>query len=225
MLGISVGYRPDLGAAAYNFGIGEELSVHPELRLKAPDGTLFSDPSQHPFRFELITLSELTSRFVGEWTLLDSIQLLPGESPRVHTFSLTADQLTTFPALPSIISPPDGAHLPPRFSFQATGEYMSLRGSGLSISNLRVTGGQGQSDLRPFASRLPQLFQAITSTDTYEVVGSLSVGGTPATQVQMYLFSTIRSAPRYWTVEVPEPASLGLAGMTLLGMVMLRRRK
>lgn len=224
-LGMQIGYRPDLGETAYDFGVGEELSVYTAIRLMAPDGTVFSNPSQQPFRFELLTLSELTSRFVGEWTLLDSFQLLPGESPRVHPFSITADQLTTFPASPHIISPPDGAHLPPRFSYQATGDRMTIRGSALTISNAKVIGGEGEFDLRPFASSLPQVFQARTSTITYDVVGSLTVGGDPARQVLMQLSKTNWSPPKAWTVSVPEPATMSSLAIGAISVAGLRRRK
>jgi hypothetical protein len=98
-------HRPDVGTEPYSvsgaiFELGESTLV-------APDGT-----SMNPgHEISGLSLDELVNRFAGVWTIND-LDVLAGQAPQQHQFTVTAAALANFPGMPVVVSPAEGAVVP-----------------------------------------------------------------------------------------------------------------
>ncbi|WP_428304379.1 PEP-CTERM sorting domain-containing protein [Lacipirellula sp.] len=225
-ISILVGRNAFLGPSGYQIRVlGEKGGNVPDadLSIAAPDGTVFQSGN---FSIASLSLDQIVARFVGQWTINDVLTNMPGSPIQHHSFSVAAADLTTFPSTPAITSPPAGAHVPAVFSFTSTGNGITIRGPGVSFAGSYPQPGTYQADLSYYSQVLPQVVEAVASFSVSNSLGNATPAeSSPSTQFSINLVSTDYAAPVQWTVGVPEPATVTMAGMSLVAFAALRRRK
>ncbi len=215
---VRVGFHPELNTfeiVADSFFGGQII---------APDGTVFSDANYRPDDVvHGLTENNLVTRFAGNWTVFATSPFATGE----YQISITAAQLIATVPVPEILNPADGAHLPSIFDIQHTGTGRRISGKFADgRGRFQSTGTGGHVDE---SDRLPDDFPLSVTGWAFnfnEVVlgAATQISGNPGELIVRVVHSSY-STPRNWTVGVPEPASFGMAGMCLLSLAALRRRK
>jgi hypothetical protein len=220
---IGVTRRPDAGgpfqlrASAFGFSLG--------VTLTAPDGTVFeSSPSRRLYEVENLTASELTSRFAGQWTVNDAWNLPPGAATQLHSFNITTAQLSTFPATPGIASPAPNAIVPPIFNIVSGGGGLGI--SGGPVEFLSSNGPNTQVKVLFAPGERQRVIGIRASSQNYMRLGNIPTSTTnPVHRFRLVLTQNSESAQRTVTAVIPEPSTLVLAGVGMVGATFLRRRK
>lgn len=223
-----VSHKSEMGANGYGLEFydgGAHFSSG--VSITAPDGTVFQNGPGTPFvGVGSLTLSELTTRFAGDWTINDNWNLPVGAPTQHHRFSIDAPALSGFPATtPEILSPSNGAQLPYDFEVSLTSSgLMSLVGDNFQYS-LNVPYVMPYIDVRPIPAAYPKVVEARASSFL-----PLTINVTPLEPSPAHRFSIpggLRnfSAPVTWTIGVPEPSALALSSVVLLSLTAFRRRR
>lgn len=223
-----VSYKSEMGANGYGlefFDGGVHFSSG--VSITAPDGTVFQNGPGTPFvGVGSLTLSELTTRFAGDWTINDNWNLPVGAPTQHHRFSIDAPALSAFPSTtPEILSPTSGALLPYDFEVLLSSiGAMLLVGDNFQYS-LNVPYLMPYVDVRPIPAVYPKVVEARASFFL-----PLTINVTPIEPSPTHRFSIpggLRSfsAPVTWTIGVPEPSTIALTSFVLLNLAALRRRK
>lgn len=221
-ISVNVDRFADLGSSGYLLRLSglriDFANLQSSATATAPDGTLFDASASF---ISSLSLDQIVARFAGEWTISDTRANLPGTPVQIHHFNVAASDLTNFPtAIPAITSPPNGAFLPAVFQYTSTGGGITLRNS-----NFSYAGTGNRVDLSQFGS-LPQVVEARTAIGTGNARGTAtSVESSPARLFSYVVQTFNQSPPVQWTVGVPEPAALSMAGTGLFTLAAVRRRK
>lgn len=216
--------QPDAGGTFLLSAYSDSVTF--DLALTAPDGTVFtSSDGRQLIDLGGLTLSELTSRFAGAWTINDDWNLPVGAATQHHQFTITAAQLSTFPQTPTVISPLENAIVPPRFSFvggtSSTGWIVE---SGFPIEFIFPNPlKQIHALLAP--GELQRTMELRASLNNFAVgrpVTALSAD--PTHEFHVRLIQQSQSELRTVTVVVPEPAAIALLGAAAISGGVVRRR-
>jgi hypothetical protein len=199
--------------------------VQPSITLTSPDGTIFGSTIDRQFiDVGNLTVSELTSRFAGVWTVNDNWDLPSGATTQQHQFTLTTAQLTTFLPTPTIVSPVENATVPPRFNLE-----LGNGGNGWSIETgfpfefiFPNPNREIHALLAPGETQREVSLRSNRQTTVVENGTPLSAN--PAHDFQVLLVQRSQSALRTVTVVVPEPTAMALIGAGVLALAVLRRR-
>ena len=198
------------------------------MTIEAPDGTIFAAvPEYGVIHHELhnLTVTDV-NRFIGTWTINDLQGLPNGVAPQKHTFNVRRSVLTSFP-LPSIISPAEGAILPPIFKVRTSN-------GGL---NLLTPEDKGSLEALSYSSPVERTYQYLFNPGVTEaeiearaINQSIFISGANAPEqanrsFKVWTIKDIYSPPSTFTVRVPEPSTLATGSVALISLVALRRRK
>jgi hypothetical protein len=190
----------------------------------APDGTLFT---QSTAKLVGLSATDLTTRFAGQWTINDTQDLQPGVIEQ-HRFNLNASALVNdFAPNPQMISPADGAILPPVFEVRwqdgnPNGSGFQTRGlSPFDFTRLGDDHYRLSVKLAPGEQQRDGIFTAAGNRTTFLPLAT-PVTPNPIRRFDPHVQRTSVSLPRSFTVIVPEPASGVLAA---LAAVLIGRRQ
>jgi hypothetical protein len=176
--------------------------------LIAPDGTTFT-PGAGAGPITGLSLSDLASRFAGQWTLSEQ----PNSENLQHQFEVPPSVLTEgYLPIPTVISPTEGAVVPQ--VFEAIWEdgvpgLDSYRLNGLQPSDSRRI-GDGRFE---FTAMLPpgessrQLTFTAFAAEIVQLPTATPLAPFPARMYGPFVLRSIASAPRTFTVAVPEPSA------------------
>lgn len=176
----------------------------------APDGTTL-DLDQHTVTG--LTLSEVISRFSGQWTITDAEKFsMPVEGvPQRHFFSLSESQLTSdFPAFAEILTPADGATVPSVFEMTWAGEAILNARGPLTGEYLSANAGRLTVKFAPGVQQQP-IDLLVTTIDRRDLGLATSELLNSRNRFLMELWHESESASRTVNVVIPEPASACLA--------------
>ena len=206
-----VDYHPDRGDRPFDFSLSG-FAIR-DAKYIAPDGTEFEDRQY----VSGLSISDLTSRFLGEWTINVGSLDFP-VMPERYTVLINSLELDNFAAVPAILSPPDGARLPAEFPIRQTGDIHVMESM-----NFRRSSSDPNVDLSSHAKSFPISVTAWSATSV-----NLPLGNATTEESYTYVIRATKrtfSPPVTWTVGVPEPSTLGLASLALLSLASLRRRE
>jgi hypothetical protein len=181
----------------------------------APDGTVFTQSTP-----TLVGLSatDLTTRFAGQWTINDTEDLPPGVIEQ-HRFNLSAAALVNdFAPNPQMITPADGAVLPPVFEVRwqdgdPNGSGFQTRGlSPFDFTRLGDDHYRLSVKFAPGEDQKVGVFSAASNRNTFLPLAT-PVTPNPIRRFDPYVQRSSISLPRSFTVIVPEPASGVLAAL------------
>lgn len=225
LITVSTDYYPDRGEAPYDFRV-TLLGSNEQATLTAPDGTLFE---QLPGKLSLShTITGLTqtdlSRFVGEWSIDDSLGLPSGASPQKHIFNVSVSDMLASPVTPHIVSPEDGAVVPLLFTIKTSHGGVSVSGAGVWLEP-RVDPTAGGHTFA--VSLLPGFTEGTVVARASNQDNTQRSAVAPGGANRRFTVWTIRdtySPPSTWTVTVPEPATAVMAFGGFVALAGLRRR-
>jgi hypothetical protein len=193
----------------------------------APDGTVFGlTPPIDLSRVSGLTQAEFVNRFAGNWTMNDAGDFLGNPAPlQVHAFSITADSLLAFPVRPTVLSPSEGAIVPREFTATWV-NGRSFTAPGIPLSFISVSGTAATVRLT-----LPDgVNQQLVGINAVNSAGNRVLATTNAASPRYrydidfdrYSYSETRNIT---VLNVPEPATLAIAGVAASGVVTLGRRR
>ena len=197
---------------------------YPGATSTAPDGTVFS---LGQLTVSGLTFADVLSRFSGQWTITDSYDLPAGAPAQRHFFTLSQAQLSaSFPAYPELLTPDDGATVPPVFQMTWAGDagVTVIDGGPVEID---FTSNNSANVIVKFAPGEQQRQVTVLVRD----IEARSVGiaapelTTARNRFDISLWYRSQSASRTVNAVVPEPSACVLAAIACIGLAFRRRRK